>query len=92
MLQGVKSHATQGLLGICVSWTPHFKEIVASTIPGLTPPPPDFFLWRHLKDTVYLNHPYTLQELQANIQRTVAHCKTCSLTLRFLSYATILGG
>jgi hypothetical protein len=33
--------------------------------------PPDFFLWGHLKDTVYSNHPHTLQELQANIQRTV---------------------
>jgi hypothetical protein len=32
-----KSHATHGLLGIYVSWTPHFKEIVASTIAGLKP-------------------------------------------------------
>jgi hypothetical protein len=32
-----ESHATHGLDGICVSWTPHFKEIVASTIPGLPP-------------------------------------------------------
>jgi hypothetical protein len=52
-----KSHAAHGLLGICVSWTPHSKEIVASTIPGLKPP--DFFLWGHLKDTVYSNHPHT---------------------------------
>jgi hypothetical protein len=33
-----KSHETHGLLGICVSWTPHFKEVVASTIPGRKPP------------------------------------------------------
>jgi hypothetical protein len=33
-----KSHETHGLLGICVSWTPHLKEIVASTITGLKPP------------------------------------------------------
>jgi hypothetical protein len=33
--------------------------------------PPDFFLWEHHKDTAYSNHPHTLQELQANIQRTV---------------------
>jgi hypothetical protein len=33
-----KSHAIHGLLGICVSWTPHFKDIVASTIPELKPP------------------------------------------------------
>jgi hypothetical protein len=64
-----KNHATHGLLGICVSWTPHFKEIVAYTISGLKRPP-DFFLWGHLKDTVYSNHPHTLQELQANIQLT----------------------
>jgi hypothetical protein len=31
-----KSHTTHGLLGICVSWTPHFN--VTSTIPGLKPP------------------------------------------------------
>jgi hypothetical protein len=30
--------ATHGLLGICGSRTPHLKEIVASTIPGLKPP------------------------------------------------------
>jgi hypothetical protein len=33
-----KNHANHGLLGICVSWTPRFKETVASTIPGLKPP------------------------------------------------------
>jgi hypothetical protein len=40
---------------------------------------PDFFLWDHLKDTVYSNHPYTLQELQANIQRTVDRISTGTL-------------
>jgi hypothetical protein len=72
-----KSCETHGLLGICVSWTPHFKEIVASTIAGLKPP--DFFLWGHLKDTVYSNHPHTLQELQANIQRKVDRVSTGTL-------------
>jgi hypothetical protein len=47
--------------------------------------PPDFFLWGHLKATVYSNYPHTLQELQANIQRAVDRIstgtyKTCSLT------------
>jgi hypothetical protein len=32
-----KSHETFGLRGICVSWTRHFKEIVASMIPVLKP-------------------------------------------------------
>jgi hypothetical protein len=41
--------------------------------------PPDFFLWGHLKDTVYSNHPHTLQELQANIQRTVDRISTGTL-------------
>jgi hypothetical protein len=72
-----KSHETYGLLGICVSWTPHFKEIVASKIAGLKPS--DFFLWGYLKDTVYSNHPHALQELQANIQRTVDRISTGTL-------------
>jgi hypothetical protein len=50
---------------------------VASTIPGLKPL--DFFLCGHLKDTVYLNHPHTLQELQAYIQRTVDRISTGTL-------------
>jgi hypothetical protein len=42
--------------------------------------PPDFCLWGHLKDTVYSNHPHTLQqELQANIQRTVDRISTGTL-------------
>jgi hypothetical protein len=41
--------------------------------------PPNFFLWGHLKDTVYSNHPHTLQELQANIQRTVDRISTGTL-------------
>jgi hypothetical protein len=41
--------------------------------------PPDFFLWGHLKDAVYSNHPHTLQELQANIQRTVDRVSTGTL-------------
>jgi hypothetical protein len=41
--------------------------------------PPDFFLWGHLKDTVYSNHPHALQELQANIQRTVDRISTGTL-------------
>jgi hypothetical protein len=40
---------------------------------------PDFFLWRYLKDTVYSNHPHTLQELQANIQCTVDRISTGTL-------------
>jgi hypothetical protein len=41
--------------------------------------PPDFFLWGHLKDTVYSNHSHTLQELEANIQRTVDRISTGTL-------------
>jgi hypothetical protein len=41
--------------------------------------PTDFFLWAHLKDTVYSNHPHTLQELQANTQRTVDRISTGTL-------------
>jgi hypothetical protein len=47
--------------------------------PDLSPPPPDFFLWGHLKDIAYSNHPHTLQELQANIQRTVDRISTGTL-------------
>jgi hypothetical protein len=72
-----KSHATHGLLGICVSCTPHFKEIVSPRSPDLSPP--DLFLWGHLKDAVYSNHPHTLQKLQANIQRTVDSISTGTL-------------
>jgi hypothetical protein len=35
-----------------------------------------FFLWGHLKDTVYSNHPHTLQELQANVRRTLDRIST----------------
>jgi hypothetical protein len=41
--------------------------------------PPDILLWEHLKDTVYSNHPHPLQELQANIQRTVDRISTGTL-------------
>ena len=30
-------------------------------------PPPDFFLWGHLKDKVYSSKPKTISELKANI-------------------------
>jgi hypothetical protein len=41
--------------------------------------PPDFFLWGNLKDTVFSNHPHTLEEVQANIQRTVDRISTATL-------------
>jgi hypothetical protein len=41
--------------------------------------PPRLLLWGHLKDTVYSDHPHTLQELQANIQRTVDTISTGTL-------------
>jgi hypothetical protein len=50
-------------------WPPRSPELI----------PPDFFLWGHLKDTVYSNHPHTLQELQAKIQRTVDRISTGAL-------------
>jgi hypothetical protein len=70
---------------------PMAYEYFESVFPGrfiskrLWPPwspdlsPPDFFLSGHLKDTVYSNHPQTLQELQANIQRTVDRISTGTL-------------
>jgi hypothetical protein len=51
---------------------------VAFTITGLKPPRL-LFLWGHLKDTVYLHYPHTLQELQANIQRNVDRISTGTL-------------
>jgi hypothetical protein len=65
-----KSHASHGLLGICVSWTPHFKEIVASTIPGLKPPRL-LFMGASQGYRVFKSSSHTLEELQANIQLTV---------------------
>jgi hypothetical protein len=69
----------------------HPMAYLESVFPGLLiskrlwPPrspdlcPPDLFLWGHLKDTVYSNHPHTLQELQANIERTVDRISTGTL-------------
>jgi hypothetical protein len=53
-----------------VSWTPHFKDIVASTIPGLKPPR---LLSMGASEgyCVFISSTHTLQELQDNIQRTV---------------------
>jgi hypothetical protein len=75
-----KSHATHGLLGICVSWTSHFKEIVASAILGLNPP--DFFLWGTSR-ILSIQIIHTLQEFQANIQRTVDRISTGTLQNAF---------
>jgi hypothetical protein len=84
-----KSHAIHGLLGICVSWTPHFKEIVASTITGLKPPPQTYFyggISRTLCIQIIHTHTHThthskrptFSALSTGYQ--LAHCKTCSLT------------
>jgi hypothetical protein len=72
-----KGHETNSLLGICVSWTPHFKEIVASTIPGLKPPQHSFY--GGISRILYSNYPHTLQELQANIERIVDRISTVTL-------------
>jgi hypothetical protein len=48
--------------------------------------PPHFFLWGHLKDTVYSNHPHThCKSFRPTFSALwmvyqLAHCKTCSLT------------
>jgi hypothetical protein len=73
-----KSNATHGLLGICVSLTPHFKEIVASTIPGLKPPKL-LFMGASQGYYVLKSSTHTLQELQVNIQRTVDRISTGTL-------------
>jgi hypothetical protein len=56
------------LLRVCFtgSW---FQKAYGQQDPYLRPP--DFFLWGFLKDSVYSNHPHTLEELQATIQHTV---------------------
>jgi hypothetical protein len=53
------------------------KRLWPPRSPNLSPP--DLFLWGHLKGTVYSNHPHTLQELQANIHRTVDRISTGTL-------------
>jgi hypothetical protein len=73
-----KSHETHGLLVICVSWTPHFKEIVASTITGFKPPRL-IFMGASQGYCVFKSSTHTLQELQANIQRTVDRISTGTL-------------
>jgi hypothetical protein len=73
-----KSHATHGLRGICVSWTPHFKKTVASTIPGLKPPRL-LFMGASQGYCVLKSYTHTLQEIQANIQRTVERISTGTL-------------
>jgi hypothetical protein len=47
-------------------WSPRYPDLSTA----------DFFIWGHLKDTVYSNHPHTLQERQAIIQRTVDRIST----------------
>jgi hypothetical protein len=56
---------------------PISKRLWPPRSPDLSPT--DFFLGGHLKDTVYSNHPHTLQELQANIQRAVDRLSTGTL-------------
>jgi hypothetical protein len=46
-----------------VSWTPHFKEIVASTIPGLKPPRL-LFMGASQGYCVFKSSTHTLQEFQ----------------------------
>ena len=54
--------------------------------------PPGFLLCGFLKNTVYSNHPHTLEQLHINIQRTVESIssgtfkKRCWIT-RFVVYA-----
>jgi hypothetical protein len=79
-----KSHETHGLLGICVSWTPHFKEIVASTIPGLKPPPrlmgasQGYCVFKSSTHTLCKSFRPTFSSLWTGYQ--LEDCKTCSLT------------
>jgi hypothetical protein len=77
-----KSHSTHGLLGICVSWTSHFKEIVASTIPGLKNPRL-LFMGAPQGYCVFRSSTHTPLELQANIQRTVDRISTGTLQYVF---------
>lgn len=47
------------------------KGIWPSRSPDLTPP--DYYLWGKLKDSVYMNNPHTIQELQVNITENIAN-------------------
>jgi hypothetical protein len=73
-----KSHETHVLLAIGVSWTLHFKETVASTITGLKPARL-LFMGASQGYCVFKSSTHTLQELQANIQRTVDRISTGTL-------------
>jgi hypothetical protein len=54
------------------------KRLWPPPSPDLSPAPA-FFFGGHLKDTEYSNHPHTLQELHANIQRIVDRISTGTL-------------
>jgi hypothetical protein len=84
-----KSHETHGLLWICVSWTPHFKEIVASTSTGLKPPrllfmgaSEGYCVFKSSTRTHCKSFRPTFSALWTGYQ--LAHCKTCSLTWFFV--------
>jgi hypothetical protein len=40
---------------------------------------PDFFLWSHLKDTVYRSYPRDLKQLKMNITRVIEEVKERTL-------------
>jgi hypothetical protein len=61
-----------------VSWTLHFKEIVASTIAELKPHRL-LFMGASQGYYVFKLSPHTLQEFQVNIQRTVDRISTGTL-------------
>ena len=47
------------------------KDLWPPRSPDLTVP--DFFLWGHLKNSVYFNNPRTLDDLKLNIQQEIAN-------------------
>jgi hypothetical protein len=75
VIQGVQKVTKPMAYLESVSWTPHFKDIVASTIPGLKSPR---LLSMEASQgyCVFISSTHTLQELQDNIQRTVDRIST----------------
>jgi hypothetical protein len=53
----------------CNAWV-NFKGLWPSRSPDV--PPPDFFLWGHLKGHVYNTNPHTIEDMKMNISEATA--------------------
>ncbi len=72
------------------------KGMCPARSPDLTPP--DFFLWAYLKNTVYLNKPTTVDELETEIEAQIHNIdeNTCKRVfqnmIRRLDVCQAIGG